>query len=279
MDINKLITESKKPDLYTPGTHDMSDDEHILKQTLLNQINPSNDYSSRKVSTIKQTFHWILEKTGKMKMAVLDLGCGPGFYAESFAGRGHRVTAVDISGPAIAYAKDRAAQIGYDIEYIHGNFLQIHRENEFDLVIMIYNMFSSLLPHERKQLLSAVRKALKPEGKFVFDVLNDKNMEDKIPPASWSASEKSFWCQEPHLYLLSSFLYPEEKIVLYRHMITDLKNLFRTYHFWVRHFSHEDLDVLLRENMFEPLNYNENLIPENNQWDGSNITFVVAEKK
>jgi len=50
---------------------------------------------SRKYSSIKSTAKWILSKTSKQQMNVLDLGCGPGLYSELFANEGHIVTGVD----------------------------------------------------------------------------------------------------------------------------------------------------------------------------------------
>ena len=279
MNINKLIAACRKPELYTPGSCSLTDNDHILKQTLYNQLNPDTDYSSRKADTIRKTFDWIMSRSEISRGSMLDIGCGPGLYTELFAGEGFKSVGIDISGPAIKYAGEQAEAKNLDIDYQRIDYRHIAIKGKFDLVIMIYNMFCSLLPDERKNLLGSVSGLLKPDGVFVFDVINDKNMEDKVPPPAWHAAEKSYWSPDPHLYLRSSFLYEKEKVILVRHLVSGPDESINSFNFWVHHFSHADLDNILMEAGFRPVCYSEEVIPENNFWDGSNITFAVAKKE
>ena len=60
-------------------------DPHISKKLLELHINPNHDIASRSPEKIDKLTDWILEKCNKNKMDILDLGCGPGLYAEIMA--------------------------------------------------------------------------------------------------------------------------------------------------------------------------------------------------
>lgn len=62
-------------------------DAHISKQLLNVHLNPDIDLASRKKASIESTVNWILNSVNLEKMNILDLGCGPGLYAELMAKR------------------------------------------------------------------------------------------------------------------------------------------------------------------------------------------------
>jgi len=89
---------------------------------------------------------------------ILDLGCGDGALTEKIAARGARVVGVDISEELLAAATQRGLDVR-NMDACHLDFTA-----EFDAV------FSNAALHWMKQPLEAiknVRKALKPNGRFV----------------------------------------------------------------------------------------------------------------
>ncbi len=276
MKINEILKFSNKPELYEPGTRIMWTDEHISEQLLQVHLNQEIDLASRKKSTIDTTIDWILNQTGREQMAVLDLGCGPGLYAEILAGKGHKVTAVDFSQNSISYAKSEAEKKNLDIQYIQKNYLELDYENQFDLVILIYTDFGVLLPEERGRLLSNIYKSLKPGGVFIFDVLNDKDLNKKAAPKNWEVSQKGFWKNEPYLALSDSFIYLENSVILYQHIILDENGSYDVYRFWTHFFNNEKLTYVLESNGFRNIGFYNDVLPEGDLWSGSNVTFCVA---
>jgi len=66
--------------------------------------------ASRSIEKIQLIVDWIQQMLGKNNIDILDLGCGPGLYAERFAIKGHKVTGIDFSENSIKYAKKSAAE-------------------------------------------------------------------------------------------------------------------------------------------------------------------------
>ncbi len=66
-------------------------------------------------------------------------------------------------------ARRKAQELGLNIEFIHGDALDIHFENEFDAVTMFFSSIMYFDENAIKQLFNSVIKALKPGGVFVAD--------------------------------------------------------------------------------------------------------------
>ncbi len=277
MNIGKIAQLAEKPEIYTPGTAVMWTDEYISKQLLQVHLNEEIDLASRKKSTIKTTVEWILNKTPKQTLTILDLGCGPGLYTELLAKKGHKITGVDFSKNSIEFARKRAEKNKHEIEYINANYLELElEENRFDLVMMIYTDFCVLNPEERKQLLFTIKKILKPGGIFIFDVNSDKEIEMKVSPKNWEAANIGFWKKEPYLALSESFIYPEEKVILYQHLVSDENENIDIYRFYTRFFSEKDLKNELIGSGFSTFSFHTDVLPADNLWSGEHVIFCVV---
>jgi len=276
MNIQNIINNTQQPKLYEKGMAKMWTDEHISQQLLHVHLSKDVDLASRKMSTIEKTIDWILEQTDAQELNILDLGCGPGLYAELLAQKGHKVTGVDFSKCSIDYATSQAKEKKLNINYIHSDYLKLDlEENKFDLVLQIFTDFGVLLPDERSQLLQQVSKLLKPGGIFIFDVLNDKDLDLKISPNNWEAAEKGFWKDSPYVALSNSFLYKDEKVILYQHAVLNDKESIDTYRFWTHFFSRDDLENILSEHPFRNIRFYENVLPKGDMWNGDNVTFCT----
>ena len=277
MKILDIHNHTTKPKLYEKGNATMWTDEHISQQLLYVHLNPEVDLASRRMGTIDSTVEWILANAEKKQLNILDLGCGPGLYSEKLAQKGHNVTGVDFSTNSIAYANKEAKKKKLDITYLRENYLNLDlEENAFDLVILIFADFGPLLPKEREQLLVIIKKALKPGGIFIFDVLNDKNMENKISPKNWETSSHGFWKNKPYIALSDSFFYEENKVILYQHIVLCEYENISVYRFWTHFFSNQDLTKILHQYSFSKLTFHEDVLPEGGLWNGENVTFCKA---
>ncbi|MEZ4687757.1 MAG: class I SAM-dependent methyltransferase [Bacteroidia bacterium] len=235
MSIKDLIKQTALPGLYEKGNAFMWDDPHISKQLLEVHLNKDTDLASRKASTIHTTVNWILEQCPQKGMSILDLGCGPGLYCEILHDKGHSLTGIDISASSIDYATNMASKNAKAIAYIHANYLNVALlPGKYDLVIMIYTDFGVLAPDEQKSLLTRIYQSLKPGGTFVFDVLNDTDLDSKLRPLNWEVAERGFWSDKPYLALSNSFCIKKKFILYQHHILTDDGDL--GYRFWTQHF-------------------------------------------
>ena len=280
MNITDIVLKTEKPKIYEKGTAFMWTDKHISKQLLNIHLNPDIDLGSRKKSIIEKTANWILNtQKEKGKLAILDLGCGPGLYTEIFAEKGHKVTGIDISKNSIEYAKKSAENKKLDITYLNSSYLEVDlKSDKYDLVVLIYTDLGVLTPTERESLLEMIFRILKKGGTFIFDVLKDREIEKKTSPKTWEVSNIGFWKESPYLALSESFLYQKEKVILFQHNIVDTEENIETYRFWTHFFSQTDVKKMLDAHNFIDINFKEDILPEGDMWNGDNVIFTMTSK-
>jgi SAM-dependent methyltransferase len=144
--------------------------------------------------------------------------------------------------------------------------------------MMVFTDFGVLKPHERKTLIRNIHRALKPGGIFMFDVLSDRNLEIKVSERTWEMEESGFWKHSPYLILSDSFLYPNEKVILFQNIVMDESGTFDVYRFWTHFFESDDLRKMLEPEGFENIEGFDDVLPEIDMWNGDNVLFCRARK-
>ena len=210
----KLMVLLSKPELGAPGTaslyHALWDDEHISKGMLESHLNPDEEGATCRHEFVAESVQWIAEFAPPAQYAsLLDLGCGPGVYAEMFAKKGYSVTGVDYSRRSITYAKEQTERNGSGIEYHLQNYLTIDYIERFDVITIINKDYAVLSITDRMVLLTRVYQALKPGGKFIFDVMTPKRRPNES--RTWQRSENGdFFSAKPHLLLEAVYQYDDD---------------------------------------------------------------------
>ena len=101
---------------------------------------------------------------------VLDVGCGTGALLRRARQQGHvgRLVGVDPAGGMLALARAEP-----DVEWFEGYLPDAGFEAEFDLAVMTGHAFQVLLTDDEiRELLAAVRRALRPGHHFAFETRN-----------------------------------------------------------------------------------------------------------
>lgn len=102
---------------------------------------------------------------------VLDVGCGTGQLLRRARAEGHRGRLMGLDPAAAMLVHARAARP--DVEWVLGDTRVRRWDREFDLVVMTGHAFQALVGDEEiRGCLRAVRAALRPGGRFVFEVRN-----------------------------------------------------------------------------------------------------------
>ena len=242
----QLMHLMRKPALYERGAGSIWTDEHISKGMLAAHLNPDWDAATRKHDFIRASARWVAEAAPPERYpALLDLGCGPGLYAERFAEAGYRVTGADISARSVDYARASARAKGLPIEYRQLDYLTLADTAQFDLVTLIYNDFGVLSPGERAGLLSRIHTALKPGGRLILDVNTPCFLDGREESTGWVCTEGGFFCAGPHVLYTAFYLYEERRTYCDHHVVLTERGV-RSYTVFEHTFTADELARELR---------------------------------
>ena len=240
---NKIINFLKEQSvLYAESDDAFWDDEHISKYMLASHLDPDCDNASRKQEGIINSVNWITELCGgAANKKLLDLGCGPGIYAELLAKKGFQVTGIDFSKRSINYAVDSSRKKNLDITYHYQNYLDINYKEEFDVVILIYCDFGVLSPKNRRTLLSKIYQALKPGGILILDVFHEPYVNSFEEMQNVSYQQEGFWAPEPYVVIQRNQYYKESRNTLEQYLVIR-ENDCKCYYIWNQIYTKDTLN-------------------------------------
>jgi 2-polyprenyl-6-hydroxyphenyl methylase/3-demethylubiquinone-9 3-methyltransferase len=114
---------------------------------------------------------WIDQRAALAGKSVLDVGCGGGILAEAMAGRGARVTGIDLSEKSLRVAELHLLQSHAAVRYERAmveEFAARHA-GEFDIVTCM-----ELLEHvpEPASMVAACARLARPGGQVFFSTIN-----------------------------------------------------------------------------------------------------------
>lgn len=276
--INKIFQYLKKSELYAESTSKFWDDEHISKYMLEAHLNPNWEAASRKHDFIDRSVEWI-EKIAPSETykKVLDLGCGPGLYAERFATKGYLVTGLDFSKRSIDYAKQKALEKDLKIDYFYKNYIEIEYKESFDLITLIYCDYGALSYSNRVILLKKVYDAMKVGGKFILDVFTPKNYEGKCEGNTWYLNEgEGFWSPKTHLCIQSHYIY-EGDIRLNQYTIINEDGEANVYRVWDYYYTKNTITEELKKAGFSNIEIFSDV--RGNFYDEESKTMCIVVEK
>ena len=272
--LEQVTKLSQKPNLFERGTGNIWTEAYLADQMLQNHLNLKSYVSSRRKEMIDKTISF-LNRHIKEKSTILDLGCGPGLYAEKLCMSGHKVTGIDFSESSIKYARDSAQRGGLDVEYVCNNIFGIEYKEHYDVVIQVYGELNTFSDEERSRLFTIVQKALKPEGLFIFDVTTPAHRSKNRQNKDWFISNGGFWRGSSHIVLEEIFDY-ENDTWLEQYTVIDEKEV-KVYRNWFHDYTKEVIEVIVLEAGFSQVQVIENLYEEGKEEKGKWLT-VNARK-
>jgi SAM-dependent methyltransferase len=238
--LNELTKYISKPELDAQSTDVLWDNPYISEIMLSAHLEPDSDTSSRKHEFIDRSVAWITEIAPPAEYPrLLDLGCGPGLYTQRFHNAGYNVTGLDYSKRSIRYAGVEAALSKSKIEYLYENYLTIDYSEQFDVITLIYCDYAALSTKDRILLLKKIYRALKPDGKFIFDVFTHKM---RLPESrTWQFyDDGGFYCDKPHICINSVYQYIDNRAELRQSIIITDESV-ECYNVWDHFFNKNEL--------------------------------------
>lgn len=252
-------------------------DPHIGKMLLGAHLDGSSDAASRRPETIERTIGWIKDGI-RPDGRVLDLGCGPGLYAEALAKSGFHVTGVDVNPYSIEHARSNAAELGLDISYVLGDYLELQGDAAFDAALCIYCDFGALDDMQEIRFLEMVRRQLVPGGRLAMDVfgpgLSDAMKEGRT---SERFDRGGFWSPLPHELVVDTSFHSESDRWIRTCLLKEDGRPPRRFVLADRFFASDGIRSLLETNGFRLLEVVEGLI-QPNEFTSSDVLFVLAER-
>ena len=241
IDLSRICQLQEKPQPFEPGEPRFWTDPHIASQMLASHLDPNADGASAPAEIIDRCTHWIATAVGLQPGdGILDLGCGPGLYAERLAQAGFQVTGVDLSQNSINYAIAQAREKKLAIQYRCQNFLDLDDQGMYSAVLQIAGDYCPLSPDQRAKFLANVRAALKPGGVFVLDVTTARQRQKHGLKNSWYAAGQGFWKPGPHLVLEQGFAYPDD-LYLDQYIVIEGDGKISVYRNWFQDFTPETI--------------------------------------
>lgn len=124
---------------------------------------------------------------------ILDLACGFGRHALSFARKGFEVTGVDITKTYIEDAMKTARAESIYVEFINADIREVCFENEFDVVLNLADGAIGYLEtdEENLKIFDVISRALISGGKHFMDICNAEHAEHFFPKKGWECGKKS----------------------------------------------------------------------------------------
>jgi SAM-dependent methyltransferase len=118
---------------------------------------------------------------------VLDIACGTGPHLIRLAGRGYRMSGLDLSPDNIEFLRQRAAAKALDVDLFVADMTRFRLPRPVDAAICMQDSQGHLLTNEAILAhLRCVARALRPGGLYVFDRYMCSSWTDPARRWSWT---------------------------------------------------------------------------------------------
>lgn len=190
---------------------------------LLEHLSQEHDAASRRATAVERHVTWIHDHLlNRTPSSVLDLGCGPGLYANCLAQLGHNVTGIDFSPASILYAREEAKRTGVCCQYLLDDMKTAEYGEDLDLVMLIYGEYNTFRPADAAIILARAASALTENGQLLLEVHTEELVKQiGLTPETRQALTSGLFSDQPHEYLTQNFWDEAYRTATTRYVITD----------------------------------------------------------
>jgi SAM-dependent methyltransferase len=221
-DLHALVNRTSPPEPWSEGDKIPWNDPAFSTRMLREHLTQDHDAASRRDETIDLQVTWLDALLESTPSRILDLGCGPGLYAQRLAGRGHRVHGIDFSPASVRHAQKTAASEGLDVTYERGDIRTAEYGDSFELAMLIYGELNVFRRADALAILAKVRAALAPGGWLIVEPHTFEAVRARgHSPQSWYAVESGLFSDRPHVVVEESFWDEPRTIATHRWYVID----------------------------------------------------------
>jgi len=198
------------------------DEPGFSKRMLELHLAQDHDWASRPFETIDEHVRYIHETlAGRQPCRILDLGCGPGLYAQRLAALGHECVGIDFSPASIAYAKT-SNPLPDRCRFELGDLRMAEFGSGYDITLMIYGEFNAFSLDEIRGIMTKACAALKPGGRILIEAHTPEEIERIGRTAkSWYTAESGLFSEQPHVCLIENTWHEAERTAESRFYVID----------------------------------------------------------
>lgn len=190
---------------------------------LVEHLSQAHDAASRRVETIEAQVAWIHQQVLEGKPSrVLDLGCGPGLYANRLAALGHTVRGIDFSPASIRHAREQAEHDALEVDYELADVREVTCGDNCDFVMLIFGELNVFRRREAAAILAKARDALAPGGRLLIEPHTyEAALTIGHTPARAQSLESGLFSARPHQLLEEAFWIEEQHVAVHRWFVID----------------------------------------------------------
>ena len=219
-----IIRRQPDPEPWSEGDNIPWNDPDFSGRMLLEHLSQEHDAASRRNETIDQHVQWIHQTLLRGRLGkILDLGCGPGFYASRLARLGHECVGIDYSPASIAFAREQASSEGLQCRYIEQDIRVADFGQGYDLIMLLFGELNIFRPTDAAKIVAKAYHALSDGGLLLLEPHTFAAIEAiGTEPRTWFSSSGGLFSIQPHVVLTESFWRPDACIATKRYFVADL---------------------------------------------------------
>lgn len=223
--MDAIVFRTLPPEPWAEGDKIPWDDPAFSERMLAEHLSQTHDAASRRFQTIDKQVDWIDNTQLKATPGrVLDLGCGPGLYANRLARLGHTVRGIDYAPASIRYAREQAERERLTASYELADIRTADYGGGYDLAMLLYGEVNVFKRDDALAILELARSALNPSGILLIEVHTFHALHSRGQAApSWHALRSGLFSDRNHLLLEESFWNDERAAATRRWFVVDTK--------------------------------------------------------